>query len=254
MLINGSYSLFSVKLITQVVSWTAWSGHASLDDGGRPTIAISSSLDDKSPNQATTAARPSYGEVKRRPVSRLWPSFSSIGRDRSANRNSGDQQQQQSLEEHIYEEIDDVNKERGKSTALTRSGRGGSFAGASRSDILRYLEELRKKHPSGMINADNERKSPSTASPPMTPSLPQLIVPADDEDDDDVGALLLAMRHNGPNRHSNRSTQSSTSSTQSSGQDSAASALSSGSTTYQVTFNPFFRNSNLYSANLACPG
>lgn len=213
------------------MSWTAWSGHAPPDDGVRATASLG---DEKSPNRAT-AARPSDGDGKRRPVSRLWPSFSSIGRDRSANRS-----EQPSPEEHIYEEIDEVNEQRqAKSTGLTRTGRGGSFAGASRADILRYLDELRKKHPSGVMSAESERKSPSTASPPMTPSLPQLIAPADDEDDDDVGALLLAMRHNGPNRHSNRSTQSSTSSTQSSGQDSAvsASALSAGYTTYQVTFD-----------------
>lgn len=212
-----------------MVSWTAWSGHASVDESGRVS-------EDKSAAVGAPAhGRPS-DEAKRRPVSRLWPSFSSIGRDRSAQRREPrpPSPSPPPPDEHIYEEIDDV--KRPAPVALTRTGRGGSFAGASRADILRYLDELRKKQPNGAVSADGERKSPvTTPATPMTPSLPQLIAPADDDDDDDVGALLLAMRHNAPNRHSNRSTQSSTSSTQSSGQDSAVSASAlSASSAYQV--------------------
>jgi hypothetical protein len=75
----------------------------------------------------------------------------------------------------------------------------------------------------------------------MTPSLPQLI-PADEDEDDEMGALLLAMRHNGPNRNSNRSTQSSTS-TQSSSQESALSVPgitpTSSTIGYQVKKNDY---------------
>lgn len=216
------------------MSWTAWSGHQHHQQEAEAFEAVK---EDKPPARnrtseppvATVVTRPeppSGYEPKRRPVSRLWPSFSSIGRDRSAGRVQADPSlllPPPAEEEHIYEEIDDI-KERGR--GLSRAGRGGSFAGASRQDILRYLEELRKKHPTGIISVEaeqRERKRPNSPSPtsPMTPSLPQLI-PADEEEDDEMGALLLAMRHNGPNRNSNRSTQSSTS-TQSSSQESALS-------------------------------
>lgn len=219
-----------------MVSWTAWSGHQHHQQEAESFETVK---EDKAPARnrtlelpppVTVVTRPdppSVDEPKRRPVSRLWPSFSSIGRDRSASRVQADPSlllPPPAEEEHIYEEIDDI-KERGR--GLSRAGRGGSFAGASRQDILRYLEELRKKHPTGIISVEaereRERKRPNSPSPnsPMTPSLPQLI-PADEDEDDEMGALLLAMRHNGPNRNSNRSTQSSTS-TQSSSQESALS-------------------------------
>lgn len=217
-----------------MVSWTAWSGHQQANqetESGELTETVREDRTitnvrqvDLSPT-VITRQEASGDEPKRRPVSRLWPSFSSIGRDRSASRVQADPSQllPPPEEEHIYEEIDD-NKEH--SRGLNRAGRGGSFAGASRQDILRYLEELRKKHPTGIISVEaeqRERKRTSSPNPssPMTPSLPQLI-PADEEEDDEMGALLLAMRHNGPNRNSNRSTQSSTS-TQSSSQESALS-------------------------------
>lgn len=226
-----------------MVSWTAWSGHqhhqqeseafdaVKEDKQSLPAAGRNRTLEP--PPLVVTRPEPppppasGENEPKRRPVSRLWPSFSSIGRDRSASRVQADPSlllPPPAEEEHIYEEIDDM-KERGR--GLSRAGRGGSFAGASRQDILRYLEELRKKHPTGIISVEaeqRERKRPNSPSPasPMTPSLPQLI-PADEEEDDEMGALLLAMRHNGPNRNSNRSTQSSTS-TQSSSQESALSA------------------------------
>lgn len=224
-------------LIGQMVSWTAWSGHQHHQQEAEAAEAFETVKEDKlatktrtpeTPAAATvtTRAEPAGDEPKRRPVSRLWPSFSSIGRDRSASRVQADPSAllpPPAEEEHIYEEIDDI-KERGR--GLSRAGRGGSFAGASRQDILRYLEELRKKHPTGIISVEaeqRERKRPNSPSPvsPMTPSLPQLI-PADEDEDDEMGALLLAMRHNAPNRNSNRSTQSSTS-TQSSSQESALS-------------------------------
>ena len=230
-----------------MVSWTAWTGHQQHQQEAEvfETVKEEKSLAKNRTMEVGAAAAvarpdpPSVDEPKRRPVSRLWPSFSSIGRDRSASRIQADP----SLllpppveEEHIYEEIDDI-KDRGR--GLSRAGRGGSFAGASRQDILRYLEELRKKHPTGIISVEaeqRERKRPNSPSPCMTPSLPQLI-PADEEEDDDMGALLLAMRHNGPNRNSNRSTQSSTS-TQSSSQESALSSPGITPTTgsYQVLY------------------
>lgn len=51
---------------------------------------------------------------------------------------------------------------------------------------------------------------------------------AEDEDMATMGALLLAMRHNGPNRHSNRSTASSS-------QSSEESALSAGSASAAIS-------------------
>ena len=132
--------------------------------------------------------------------------------------------------EHIYEEIDDKPLAGG----LTRAERG-SFAGATRQDILRYLEELRKKNPPGMLlhlsdtcpsslasGAGRSLSPVSGALSPtgsmMTPSLPQLIAAVEDDDDEDMATmadLLLAMRHNGPNRNSNRSNASSQSSQES---------------------------------------
>lgn len=216
-----------------MVSWTAWSGQQQANQESETVdnvkeenknLVVASSV--------ITRQEPLSGdEPKRRPVSRLWPSFSSIGRDRSASRIQQTEPSQvlscQPEEEHIYEEIDE-NKDHQSNRGFSRAGRGGSFAGASRQDILRYLEELRKKHPTGMISVEAEQRerkrtsSPSPHNSTMTPSLPQLI-PADEEEDDEMGALLLAMRHNGPNRNSNRSTQSSTS-TQSSSQESALSS------------------------------
>lgn len=218
-----------------MVSWTAWSGQQQARENQESETGDNVKEEMKNIGVASpviTRQEPLSGdEPKRRPVSRLWPSFSSIGRDRSASRVQQPDQSQPALsspqeEEHIYEEIDESKEH--QSRGLSRAGRGGSFAGASRQDILRYLEELRKKHPTGMISVEaeqRERKRTSSPSPhnnTMTPSLPQLI-PADEEEDDEMGALLLAMRHNGPNRNSNRSTQSSTS-TQSSSQESALSS------------------------------
>lgn len=217
-----------------MVSWTAWSGHqhhqqeaeaAEVFETVKENKTGTRNLNSEPPTPVITRPESAGDEPKRRPVSRLWPSFSSIGRDRSASRVQADPSAllpPPVEEEHIYEEIDDL-KERGR--GLSRAGRGGSFAGASRQDILRYLEELRKKHPTGIVSVETEqreRKRPTSPSPvsPMTPSLPQLI--PDEDEDDEMGALLLAMRHNGPNRNSNRSTQSSTS-TQSSSQESALS-------------------------------
>lgn len=222
-----------------MVSWTAWSGHQEHQATEVTAEQVEMVIKEEKPALPVPVV---VDEPKRRPVSRLWPSFSSIGRDRSASRVQADPSltlAPQPEEEHIYEEIDE-SKDHGR--GLSRAGRGGSFAGASRQDILRYLEELRKKHPTGIISVEaeqRERKRPNSPSPssPITPSLPQLIA-ADDEEDDEMGALLLAMRHNGPNRNSNRSTQSSTS-TQSSSQESALSApgITPGLTAggYQVT-------------------
>lgn len=246
-----------------MVSWTAWSGQQQATQESETGDAVK---EENKPaglaSSVITRQEPLAGdEPKRRPVSRLWPSFSSIGRDRSASRVQQSDQPQvlaaQQEEEHIYEEIDESKDH--QSRGLSRAGRGGSFAGASRQDILRYLEELRKKHPTGIISVEAEQRerkrtsSPSPHSNPMTPSLPQLI-PADEEEDDEMGALLLAMRHNGPNRNSNRSTQSSTS-TQSSSQESGLSSpgitpthgLLSVGGVYQVTrtnddFRPVTRN------------
>ena len=225
-----------------MVSWTAWSGHQDHQP-------VEVSAEEMSKPTAAAPRPPETDEPQRRPVSRLWPSFSSIGRDRSAGRIQSDPLSMlpsQPEEEHIYEEIDES---KDSSRGLSRAGRGGSFAGASRQDILRYLEELRKKHPTGIISveAEQQRKRPNSPSP-MTPSLPQ-IIPADEDEDDEMGALLLAMRHNGPNRNSNRSTQSSTS-TQSSSQESALSSAGLTPATYQVnnkqmttTFTPKSRES-----------
>lgn len=240
-----------------MVSWTAWSGHQMYqqendpcDLATRDDKTLNGRKHDLSPSIASTARpEPTTDEAKRRPVSRLWPSFSSIGRDRSVSRSQTETSPSHPLppspeEEHIYEEIDE-NKEQPNVRGLSRNGRGGSFAGASRQDILRYLEELRKKHPTGIISVEveqRERRRPNSPNSPnsnsaMTPSLPQLI-PPEEEEDDEMGALLLAMRHNGPNRNSNRSTQSSTS-TQSSSQESALSALGISpaglAASYQVT-------------------
>lgn len=270
-----SFSLFvysSHCLVPQMVSWTAWSGHQprsqeypndgieSSPSNENSTVAVTVATTNTS--TASVAGAPVHGsrrsadsmmapgeEPKRRPVSRLWPSFSSIGRDRSASRAPAPDQPltPSPEEEHIYEEIDESQAAQHRNTinnnrGICRAGRGGSFAGASRQDILRYLEELRKKHPTGIISVEaeqlRERKRTSSPAPhsPMTPSLPQLI-PTEEEEDDEMGALLLAMRHNGPNRNSNRSTQSSTS-TQSSSQESALSApeiTATSSTTPSIT-------------------
>ena len=185
-------------LTGQMVSWTAWSGQ-----------------DPPAPQEE---------ESKRKG---LWPSITSIGKSLI---NSSPPPVETAPEEHIYEEIGDVKPlvvvEGG---LFSRSSRAGSFAGASRQDILRYLDELRRKHPTGVISAAEVTSTvQGRKSPQMSSLLPQMILhnppspsspvagggDEDDNDIDDMGALLLAMRHNAPNRHSNRSSQSSTTSSQ----------------------------------------
>jgi len=141
------------------MSWSAWLGQKSAPESCRIVANADESAD----------AIP----VKRRPVSRLWSSFSAVGRDRSSNPLPADHLEPSSAPpcppsdgfpildadhcasaddadcEHIYEEIIDKPLPGG----LTRAGRG-SFAGATRQDILRYLEELRKKNPAGILATD----------------------------------------------------------------------------------------------------
>jgi len=191
----------------QMVSWSAWLGNQ------KSNIA--------DPLKSNTKADEADAiPVKRRPVSRLWSSFSAVGREKSVNAPVLSQQcdangdpvvkdcgchapdassnvdadtdaeaDDTSPYDHIYEEIIDKPLPGG----LTRAGRG-SFAGATRQDILRYLEELRKKNPAdilvgdrfGVANDDcallNRSLSPISISAPMTSvttpniHLPQLIV------------------------------------------------------------------------------
>ena len=81
----------------------------------------------------------------------------------------------------------------------------------------------------GEENGGGLNRSP--VSTPTTPSLPQLLIPANvataeaeeelDEDMATMAHLLLAMRHNAPTRNSNRSNASSQSSSQESALSSA---------------------------------
>ena len=107
---------------------------------------------------------------------------------------------------------------------------------------MRYLDELRKKHPTGIVDAEtiryHNKQHSQLSSPITTPSSPQWVpgttasspeVAADEEEDAQMGALLLAMRHNAVTRTSNRSNQSTStaSSTESGSQESAVSSSSS---------------------------
>ena len=150
-----------------MVSWSAWLGNQ------KSNIA--------DPLKSNTKADEADAiPVKRRPVSRLWSSFSAVGREKSVNAPVLSQQcdangdpvvkdcgchapdassnvdadtdaeaDDTSPYDHIYEEIIDKPLPGG----LTRAGRG-SFAGATRQDILRYLEELRKKNPADILVGD----------------------------------------------------------------------------------------------------
>ena len=198
-------------LTGQMVSWTAWSGQ-------EPPATPSQEQEESKRNRA---------------ASRLWPSITSIGRSLIPSSPAPPPPvETEGPEEHIYEEIGDVRSQQQQQPLVvvegglfSRTSRAGSFAGASRQDILHYLEELRRKHPTGVISASEVtaqgRKSPSSPSPMSSlilhhppPPAPPSPSSGDDDDEDDMGALLLAMRHNAPNRHSNRSSQSSTASTQ----------------------------------------
>ena len=318
----------------QMISWSAWAG-LGLPMGQQPTAHVANGAADNENPRAdkvgsrvlistpqppdtasvkvvcradsgkrcnnsgdeTAAAPSSPGDGKRRPVSRLWPSFTAIRRDRSlqtsghvkasasghtsdAAPHGGTQPVADDMEpetdhrytdEHIYEEIDEkreppdgdsdgVDHRSLEPVGLSRVGRG-SFAGASRQDILRYLEELRKKSAESSALAScghsSSNETPRTLSPvspqaSVTPSLPQLL-PSDDymAEDEDMGALLLAMRHNAPNRHSNRSNASSSQSSE----ESALSASVPLAGSYQVknTFNTQKTFSSSGQTNAATP-
>ncbi len=179
-------------LTGQMVSWTAWSGHSSgtataaepvspyaviayhdqqyqtnypSPSSKRATAAASRSNSRNSNSSYNSSASnndhplpilSSSTETKRqvrRPVSRLWPSFSSIGRShQNARASSGNRHPP---EEHIYEEIDDkhlhhqpeqqqetrlpLTSPQNGVTGFSRTGRGGSFAGATRQVSFPFL-------------------------------------------------------------------------------------------------------------------
>ena len=141
-----------------MVSWTAWSGlneSSGVEQRMMPLVKASSAGED---GAASSRRVNNHGTARtaRRPVSRLWPSFSSIGRSHSRNR-KGVLPPGPSPEEHIYEEIDDSRTLATKAEAtvisssesappagiasganFSRTGRGGSFAGATRQVICQF--------------------------------------------------------------------------------------------------------------------
>ena len=230
-----------------MISWTAWAGR----EAGQPAASAASSSTTghfatfpRQHEASSGVGGACHGSVKaptkRRPVSRLWPSFSNFGRpDYQTIRGSENPEQpprqqvreppDQEHEENIYEEIDDGDQDDQDDNLAFQSRFGrSSFAGASRQDILRYLEQVRNKKdhftnstdPDNGVGPSDDAPATTVASTASTPSLPQMLPSSDDYEDEDMatmGALLHAMRHNGPNRHSNRSNASSSQSSEENG-------------------------------------
>lgn len=148
----------------QMVSWSAWSSRLDEQSGAvmmtthqnHPAERMHPLASSVIGDSTVASRRSNTSRVPRRPVSRLWPSFSTIGRSNSRNRNKTAAASALPPEEHIYEEIDDSHgrAERiatasnsgasptpatattpagiASGCVLSRTGRGGSFAGATR--------------------------------------------------------------------------------------------------------------------------
>lgn len=178
---SSSWSSSSKPLLSgHMVSWAAWAGHSSGTGATAPVspyavipyhhqndypsppscrpVVVACRSNSRNSNSSNSSSinndhvhhkrpPPTVSETKRttrRPVSRLWPSFSSIGRSNQQpnNNRNARSSSRPPPEEHIYEEIDDKHLHRQPEqpqpsvtngiTGFSRTGRGGSFAGATR--------------------------------------------------------------------------------------------------------------------------